>query len=337
MSGRDQCYALPELQQWETAKTDNYVWGDPAAIGAYGKALDTAGTDLGTIAESLGGMNVADFWTGPAATAFTELKSRLTPAVKGLSTMQKDAATALDTWQRHLSVYQEDCGTAITTGKQGWQLYKTTSCDNADAQTKMTNGKTGITTAQTSGMNSGRTCKAQLEAAATKADVSTAPPAPATPTTPGPISTTPGQVGTAPSGREPVPFTGPIPAGQPRPWVDPANGKVVVPRPGPWAIGKQPWDYADGSPAPNSAFTLPGTTPPTATTPPAATTPNQPWIVSTTPGQVGSAPSGQEPVPFTGPIASGEPRPWVDPANGRVVIPKPGPWAIGKQPWDYAS
>jgi hypothetical protein len=333
MSGHDQCYALPELQQWETAKVDNYVWGDPAAIGAYGKALDTAGTDLGTIADSLGGMNVADFWTGPAATAFTELKGRLTPAVRGLSTMQKDAATALDTWQRHLSVYQEDCGTAISTGKQGWHLYQTTSCDNTDAQNKMTSGKTGITTAQTSSMSSGRTCKSQLEAAATRADVSTAPPA-APAGVPHQVSTTPGQVGTAPSGQEPVPFTGPIPAGQPRPYVDPANGKIVVPRPGPWAIGKQPWDYADGSAPPGSPLPPPASTPPT-TAPPATT--NQPWIVSTTPGQVGSAPSGREPVPFTGPIASGQPRPWVDPANGRVVVPKPGPWAVGKQPWEYAS
>lgn len=249
MSGRDACYALPELQQWETARADNYVWGDPAAIESYGRALDTAGTDLGTIADSLGGMNVGDIWTGPAATAFTELKGRLTPAVRGLSTMQKEAATALGTWQRHLSVYQEDCTTAIATGKQGWQLYQTTSCDNQDAQTKMTNGKNGISSAQTSSQSGGRTCKAALEAAATKADVQTAPPAaPAAPAgVPHQVSTVPGQVGTAPSGREPVPFTGPIPAGQPRPYVDPANGRLLVPRPGPWAIGRQPWDYADGS------------------------------------------------------------------------------------------
>ena len=257
MSGRDACYALPELQQWETAKADNYVWGDPAAIEAYGRALDTAGTDLATIAESLGGMNVGDFWTGPAAAAFTELKGRLTPAVQGLATMQKDAATALGTWQRHLAVYKEDCATAISTGKQGWQLYKTTSCDNQDAQTKMNNGKTGISSAQTSSMSSGRTCKAQLEEAATKADVSTAPPA-APPGVPGQISTVPGQVGTAPSGREPVPRVGPIAAGQPRPYVDPANGRVVVPRPGPWAIGKQPWEYADGSTTTASPFATTG-------------------------------------------------------------------------------
>lgn len=244
MSGRDRCYALPQLQQWETAQADHYVWGDPAAIEAYGRALDTTGADLAAIAQSLGGIDVGDFWTGPAAAAFTELKGRVTPAVQGLATMQKDAATALGTWQRHLGVYQEDCATAIATGRQGWQLYETTSCDNQDAQTKMANGRTGITSAQTSSLAAGRTCKAQLEAAATKADVSTAPPA-TPPGVPGQISTQPGQVGTAPSGREPVPFTGPVPAGQPRPYVDPANGRVVVPQPGPWAIGRQPWEYAD--------------------------------------------------------------------------------------------
>lgn len=243
MSGRDQCFALPELQQWETAQTDNYVWGDPAAIEAYGKGLDTAGADLGTVADSLAGMNVADFWTGDAATAFTSLRDRLTPAVRGLASMHTDAATALGTWQRHLGVYREDCTSAISTGRQGWHLYQTTSCDNADAQAKMNSGKTGITTATGSRDSSGRTCKTQLEAAAAKADVPTAPPA-APPGVPGQVSTTPGQVGTAPSGQEPVPFTGPIPAGQPRPYVDPANGQVVVPRPGPWAIGHQPWDYA---------------------------------------------------------------------------------------------
>ena len=53
----------------------------------------------------------------------------------------------------------------------------------------------------------------------------------------------PGQVDPAPSGREPVPFTGPIPAGQPRPYVDPANGKIVVPAMGPYVTGKRPWVY----------------------------------------------------------------------------------------------
>jgi hypothetical protein len=256
MSGRDRCYALPELQQWETARADNYVWGDPAGIDAYGKALDTAGGDLGTIADSLAGMNVGDFWTGPAATAFTELKGRVTPAVRGLATMNKDAAAALGTWQRHLAVYQEDCGTAITTGKQGWELYKTTSCDNQDAQNKMNAGKTGISTAQNSASASGRTCKAALEAAATKADVPTAPPAPPA-GVPHQVSTVPGQVGIAPSGQEPVPFTGPIAGNGPRPYVDPANGRIVIPRPGPWAIGKQPWVYADAS---NSPLTNPAAT-----------------------------------------------------------------------------
>ena len=41
VSGRNQCYALPELQQWETATTENYVWGDPAAIKAYGTTVET--------------------------------------------------------------------------------------------------------------------------------------------------------------------------------------------------------------------------------------------------------------------------------------------------------
>ena len=250
MSGRDRCYALPELQQWESARADHYVWGDPAAIESYGKALDTAGGDLATIAESLGGINVGDFWTGPAATAFTELKGRVTPAVRGLAVMQKDAAAALGTWQRHLGVYQEDGGTAVTTGKPGWQLYKTTSCDNADAQNKMTAGKNGISTAQASASSSGRTCKAALEAAATKADVPTAPPA-GGPGQPHQVSTTPGQVGQSPSGREPVPAPVPYAPGQ---YVDPANGRLVRPVPGPWAVGKQPWEYADGSSGP-SPFT----------------------------------------------------------------------------------
>ena len=119
-------------------------------------------------------MSVADVWTGPAAQAFTELKGRVTPAVQGLATMQKDAATALGTWQRHLAVYQEDCATAISTGKQGWQLYQTTSCDNPDAQTKMNNGKTGITNAVTARDGTARTGKSALEAAASKADSPTA-------------------------------------------------------------------------------------------------------------------------------------------------------------------
>ena len=354
MSGRDRCYALPELQQWETAQTDNYVWGDPAAIEAYGRGLDTAGNDLATIAESLGGMDVASFWTGPAAEAFTALKGRVTPAVRGLSTMNKDAATALGTWQRHLAVYQEDCGSAISTGRQGWQLYQTTSCDNADAQAKMNTGKTGISTAQTSSQTSGRSCQTQLEAAAAKATVSTAPPAPAG--VPGQISTTPGQVGTAPSGREPIPFTGPIPPGQPRPYVDPANGRIVVPRPGPWAIGKQPWDYADGSST--SSFTAPATTAPATTAPttsvpagtPSTSSPsfgspsfNSPltsaFTVPTTAaglGSLGTAPSGQQPVPFVGPTADGQQR-YVDPANGRIVLPAQGPYAAGKRPWVYQN
>jgi hypothetical protein len=323
VSGRDRCYALPELQQWETAQTDNYVWGDPAAIQSYGRGLDTAGEDLKSVADSLNGMNVADFWTGPAAKAFTELKARVAPAVQGLSAMQKGSATALNTWQQHLGVYKEDCGTAITTGRTGWHLYQTTSCDNAEAQTKMNNGKTGITNAESGRNTAGRTCKTELEAAATKADVPTAPPTPAG--VPHQVSTVPGKVGTAPSGREPVPFTGPIPAGQPRPYVDPANGRIVVPRPGPWAIGKQPWDYADGSPGPSKVVTQPAT--------------SNPYIPSTPPADtstLGITPSGKAPIPFTGPTADGKPR-YVDPTNGRIVVPAMGPYATGKRPWVYAN
>jgi len=240
VSGRNQCYALPELQQWETATTNHYVWGDPAAIQAYGKGLDTAGHDLGAIADSLTAIDVGEFWTGDAANAFTDLKRRVTPAVRGLSDLHKDSSTALNTWQQHLGVYQEDCAAAITTGRNGWHLYQTTSCDNQDARNQMNNGKTGITNAESGRDTAGRTCRSALEAAAAKADVPTAPQQQGVPQQ---ISTTPGQVGTAPSGREPVPFTGPIPAGQPRPYVDPANGRIVVPAMGPYATGKRPWVY----------------------------------------------------------------------------------------------
>jgi len=235
VSGRNQCYALPELQQWETATTEHYVWGDPAAIQAYGKGLDTAGHDLGAIADSLTAIDVGEFWTGDAANAFTDLKRRVTPAVRGLSDLHKDSSTALNTWQQHLGVYQEDCAAAITTGRNGWHLYQTTSCDNQDARIQMNNGKTGITNAESGRDTAGRTCRSALEAAAAKADVPTAPP-----TTPPADTST---LGVTPSGRAPVPFTGPIPAGQPRPYVDPANGRIVVPEMGPYATGKRPWVY----------------------------------------------------------------------------------------------
>ena len=322
MSGRNQCYALPELQQWETAKTENYVWGDPAAVQAYGKGLDTAGNDLGGIADSLNGIDVGGFWTGDAADAFTDLKRRVTPAVRGLSDMHKDSATALSTWQQHLGVYQEDCAGAITTGRNGWHLYQTTSCDNQDAKNQMNTGKTGITNAESGRDTAGRTCKSALEAAAAKADVPTAPPQQQG--VPNQVSTTPGQVGAAPSGREPVPLTGPIAAGQPRPYVDPANGKIVVPRPGPWAIGKQPWDYADGSAAPTVVTQPVGQNPYVPTTPPADTS------------TLGVAPSGRAPAPFVGPTVDGKPR-YVDPANGRIVVPAMGPYATGKRPWVYQN
>ncbi len=186
----------------------------------------------------------------------------------------------------------------------------------------MKNGKTGITNAESGRNTAGRTCTSALEAAAAKADVPTTPPQQQG--VPNQISTTPGQVGTAPSGREPVPFTGPIPAGQPRPYVDPANGKIVVPRPGPWAIGKQPWDYADGSSAPTVTTQPVGQNPYVPTTPPADTS------------TLGVTPSGRAPAPFVGPTVDGKPR-YVDPANGRIVVPAMGPYATGKRPWVYQN
>jgi hypothetical protein len=248
MSGRDRCYALPELQQWETAQVDHYVWGSPGGIDSCGKAHATAGDDLDSIADSLARMDVSDFWTGDAAAAFSTLRDRVAPAVRGLGALHKETAAALGTWQRHLAVYQEDCGTAITTGKQGWHLYRTTSCDNAEARTKMATGKTGIAAAMSSRDGSARTGRTALETAASKADVPTTPPGGTNGHAPMPhqVSTVPGQVGTAPSGREPVPAMGPFAAGRPWPYVDPANGRYVRPVPGPWAIGKQPWEYVDG-------------------------------------------------------------------------------------------
>ena len=250
MTGRDRCYALPERQQWETAQVDHYVWGNPGTIGTYGRAHDTAGDDLVSVADSLAGMDVSGFWTGDAATAFTSLRDRVVPAVRGLGTMHQETAAALATWQRHLAVYQEDCGTAISTGRQGWQLYQTTSCDNPDAQAKMNNGKTGITNAVTARDASARTCETALEAAVTRADVPGTRPTGTNghPPIPHQISTVPGQVGQAPSGQEPVPAMGPFRTGEPWPYVDPANGRYVRPVPGPWAIGRQPWEYVDELP-----------------------------------------------------------------------------------------
>jgi hypothetical protein len=106
--------------------------------------------------------------------------------------------------------------------------------------------------------------------------------------------------------------------------VDPANGKIVVPRPGPWAIGKQPWDYADGSPAPIIATQPVGQNPYVPTTAPADTS------------TLGITPSGRPPVPFVGPTVDGKPR-YVDPANGRIVVPAMGPYATGKRPWVYQN
>ena len=51
---------------------------------------------------------------------------------------------------------------------------------------------------------------------------------------------------------------------------------------------------------------------------------------------LGIAPSGKPPIPFTGPTADGTPR-YVDPANGRIVVPAMGPYATGKRPWLYQN
>ncbi len=119
----------------------------------------------------------------------------------------------------------------------------------------MANGKTGISTAVTARDGSGRTCETALETAASKADVPGSQPSGSQstgtnghPPMPHQVSTEPGSVGTAPSGQEPVPAMGPFAAGQPWPYVDPANGRYVRPVPGPWAIGRQPWEYVDGNP-----------------------------------------------------------------------------------------
>jgi uncharacterized protein YukE len=255
VSGYDRCYALPQYQQWETAQVDHYVWGDPAAVDAYGKALHTAGADLASVADSLARVDVSGFWTGAAATAFTQLRDRVVPAVRGLAAMHTDASTALGTWQRHLAVYQEDCAAAITTGRQGWQQYKA-SCANPDAQTRMNNGQTGISNAVSAATSSGTTCKAAIEAATAKGEVPT----------PSGAGTTSGQSpepgSRAPSGQAPVPLTGPIPPGQPRPWVDPATGRVVEPLVGPVPAGQpRPWVYVDQAPT--------GTPTPTPTPTPA--------------------------------------------------------------------
>lgn len=305
MSGRNACYALPELQQWDSAQVENYVWGQPETVDGLGKGMDIAGNDLTAVADSLKGVDVSGFWTGPAAEAFVALRDRVEPAVRGLGAMHSDAGAALSTWKTHLAVYQEDAATAITTGRAGWHLYQTTSCDNAEAQAKMTQGKNGLTTAMGSRDSAGRAAKTALEAAAAKADVPTSPPA-QQPTQP--ISSQPGQRGTAPSGREPIPAPPPYAPGL---WIDPGNGQLVTPRPGPWAIGKQPWDYTPGS-SPNQGFAVPAATPSSFGTP----TANPPL-----------APSGQTPVHGTG-------QQWVDPANGRVVIPITGVYAPG-QPWPY--
>ena len=248
MSGRDRCHALPELQQWESAQVDHYVWGNPAAIDTYGRALDAAGRDLGSVADSLAAVDVSGFWTGAAATAFTQLRDRVVPAVRGLASMHTEAGAALGTWQRHLAVYQEDTAAAITLGRQGWRHYQTSCQAQAAGQATMNIAKGRISDAVGLREGSARTCRTAIEAATAKADVPTQPPAGGQPpaTQPGTTTTNPPE---APSGRAPVPFTGPIPPGRERPMVDPANGRVVVPLVGVYAAG-QPWPYvyADGKP-----------------------------------------------------------------------------------------
>ena len=120
----------------------------------------------------------------------------------------------------------------------------------------------------------------------------------------------------------PVPYA-------PGQYVDPANGRLVRPVPGPWAIDRQPWEYAEDSTEP------PGTQPPG--TQPSGTQPSGTLPSGTQPSGAANpplAPSGQAPVPFTGPIPTGRQRPMVDPANGRVVLPVTGVYPPG-QPWPY--
>jgi hypothetical protein len=299
----DPNHPLPTNRQWETAEVAQYVWGNPETVHGYGRAVDTAGHDLASIADGLHGIEVDGFWTGPGATAFLQLRDRVVPAVRGLAAMHTDAAAALDTWQRQLAVYQGDCAAAITTGRGGWSEYEATRAP--DGLTAMNTGRTGITRAKDSRDTAAGHCRTAIDAATAKADVPTRQPA--GPGQPGQISTVPGQVGQAPSGREPVPAPVPYAPGE---YVDPANGRLVRPVPGPWAVGRQPWEYVDGgSPAPFTAQPAGPTNPP-------------------------QAPSGQAPVPFTGPIPAGQERPMVDPANGRVVVPVTGVYAPG-QPWPY--
>ena len=198
-------------------------------------------------------MDVSGFWTGAAATAFTQLRDRVVPAVRGLASMHTEAGAALGTWQRHLAVYQEDTAGAITLGRQGWAHYQTSCQAQPAGRTTMNAAKAAISNAVALRDGSGRTCKTAIEAATAKADVAAQPTGqagqqpqfanPAHPPIANQISTVPGQVGRAPSGREPVPMIGVFRAGEPWPYVDPANGRVVRPVPGPWAVGQQPWEY----------------------------------------------------------------------------------------------
>ena len=59
------------------------------------------------------------------------------------------------------------------------------------------------------------------------------------------ISSTSAGVAAGPGRAVPTPRIPAVirPAGQPRPYVDPGNGRIVVPAMGPYATGKRPWVY----------------------------------------------------------------------------------------------
>ena len=221
----DANHPLPTDRQWESAEVADYVWATET-VRSYGAAADSAGQDLASVADSLHGIRVDGFWTGPAATAFLQLRDRVVPAVRGLAAMHTDAAAALDTWQRQLGVYQHDCRASITTGRGGWAEYEATRAPEGLAA--MHTGRTGIARARDSRDTAVGQCRIAIDAATARADAPTQP--------------------LAPSGQAPVPFTGPIATGRQRPMVDPANGRVVLPVTGVYPPG-QPWPYvyADGS------------------------------------------------------------------------------------------
>ena len=325
-TGRDQRYNLPEGQQWQSAQVEQYVWGNPETIDGLGKGMDTAGTELTEVADSLKGIDVSGIWRGDGAQAFLGLRDRLEPAVRGLGSMHKEAGAALKTWKTHLAVYKEDAGTAITLGRQGDEEHR--RYGGPDGTSKMSRAKTQLDTARSSAESAGRTCRTALDNAVAKADVPTQPPATTQPGAPvDPQYTADGQRGKAPSGREPV-WAG-VPY-LPNVYRDPANGQLVTPRPGNWGPGEQPWDYQPGS-QPDPSHVTPVSTPPRNAnfTVPSLLDPQ----FTTPPGNPPRAPSGATPVVqgFT-PVGA---RPtYIDPTNGRVVVPVTGVYATG-QPWPY--